>query len=86
VARHAVIGGQIGGAMTITRAFRSVRYWRQSGLNDREVSVLLRCRRGFFGIRCQAFNNVGRAISRQNLRDIGLVTAFELLGLLGTMP
>jgi hypothetical protein len=47
VARDAVIGGQISGAITITRAFRSVRYWRQSGLKDREIdSISFYCAAG----------------------------------------
>src|SRR5258708_3182528 len=48
--------------------------------------LLIRGRRGFWVIGFQASNQVSRPVSRQDLRKIGLETAFELLFLLGTEP
>jgi Kdo2-lipid IVA lauroyltransferase/acyltransferase len=45
-------------------------------------ALLMGGRRGFIGKLRQASNDVSRPISRQNLRSIGLVTAFELPDLL----
>ncbi len=43
-------------------------------------------RRRFLAILLQTSDNVSRPISRQDLRNFGPVTAFELLGLPGTVP
>src|SRR5258708_8548678 len=69
------------------RPYAEYRYWQQSGLKDHEsdgMALLIRGRRGAFAVLCQAPKDESSPISGQNLRNIGLVTAFELLGLLGT--
>ena len=50
------------------------------------AALLIRGRYGSLAIGIQTSNDVSRPVSRQDLRKIGLATAFELLFLHGTAP